>query len=176
MAAPCPQLLTSGPLPFCLCRSFSCKAYPGTNCPTSIGRPTIVNRSSRSLVRIKCGLVCLTDMPCLQGRICDGTLVSSQERRAAVTPRINWLSTGRFVPPPVYIGFPLFVLPKNSSGQCSSMPWRAKGTVVSLANRPVDVPSCPAPSRPATPPRAASPRPARGMSGFWIRHSRIRFA
>ena len=38
-----------------------------------------------------------------------------------------------------------------------------------LASRPVGVPSCPAPPRPATPPCAALPRPARGMYGFWIR-------
>ena len=48
-------------------------------------------------------------------------------------------------------------------------PWGAEGTVVSWANRPVGVPLCPAPLRPAAPPCAAPPGPARGMSGFWIR-------
>ena len=49
------------------------------------------------------------------------------------------------------------------------MPWKARGTVVSWANRPLGVPSCPAPPCPAALPCAALPRPARGMSGFWIR-------
>ena len=48
-------------------------------------------------------------------------------------------------------------------------PWRAKETVVSWANRPVGVASCQAALRPAAPPCAAPPRPARGMSGFWTR-------
>ena len=50
------------------------------------------------------------------------------------------------------------------------MPLTARGTVVSWANRPVGIPSYPAPPRPAAPPYAAPLRPARGMSGFWIRH------
>ena len=45
------------------------------------------------------------------------------------------------------MGFRLFVLPKNRSGQLSSMLWRARGPVASWANRPVGVPSCPAPPR-----------------------------
>ena len=48
------------------------------------------------------------------------------------------------------------------------MPLRARRTVVTLADRPVGVQSCPAP-----PPRRAAvrraARPARGMSGFWPR-------
>ena len=55
--------------------------------------------------------------------------------------------------------FPLFVLPKNCSGQLSSKPWRARGTVVSCAKKPVGVPSCRA--RPAQPPRRAPPDPTR---------------
>ena len=46
---------------------------------------------------------------------------------------------------------------------------RARGTVVSWANRTDGVPSCPAPRRPAAPPCAAPPRPACGMSELWIR-------
>ena len=64
---------------------------------------------------------------------------------------IRGLAAG-FVPPTVYIGIPLFVLPKGCSGQLSSMPWRVRGTVVSCANKPVG-----APSRPAAPPCAARP-------------------
>ena len=52
-----------------------------------------------------------------------GPLVSSQERRAFVVPRINRGSTADFVPPSVYMGFPLFVLPKSRSGQLSSNAW-----------------------------------------------------
>ena len=59
------------------------------------------------------------------------------------------------------------------SRQLFSMPWRERGSVVSWANRPVDVPSCSALLCPATPPCAAPTRPARGMSRFWIRHINI---
>ena len=89
--------------------------------------------------------------------------------RPADKSRMNQSSTERFVPPPVYIGIRLFVLPKSRSRQLSSMPWRARGLVVSWANRPVGVPSCRASCSPATPLRAAPLRPARGMSGFWTR-------
>ena len=49
------------------------------------------------------------------------------------------------------------------------MVWRARGTVVSWANRTVGVPFCPAPLCPAALPCAAPPRPARSMFGFWTR-------
>ena len=52
----------------------------------------------------------------LQRQIGVGTLVSSQEQRALLVLVINRSSTGRFVPATVYIGFPLFVLPKTCSG------------------------------------------------------------
>ena len=79
------------------------------------------------------------------------------------------MSTGRCVPPPVYIGIHLFVLPKRRPGQLSTVPWRARGTLVSWANRPVGPDLArPAPPRSALP-SAAPPRPASGMSGFWIR-------
>ena len=58
---------------------------------------------------------------------------------------------------------------KIHSGQLSSMPWKSRGSVVSWANLPVGVPSCSAPPYTAALPLAALPRPARGMSGFWIR-------
>ena len=47
--------------------------------------------------------------------------------------------------------------------------WRARGRVVSGPDRPNGVPSYPDPPRPAAPPCAAPTRPARGVSGFWIR-------
>ena len=100
-------------------------------------------------------------------------------RRPADEPRINRLSTtGQLVMVflySVYMGFRLFVLPKRHSGQLFSMPWKpwgAKGTVVSWANRPVGVQSCPATLCPA-PPCTAPPRPARGMSASWIRQGSL---
>ena len=64
---------------------------------------------------------------CLQRQIGVGTLVSSQERRAVVVPRIYRLQTAdkpimNFVPPSIYIGFRLLVLPARHSGQLSPMP------------------------------------------------------
>ena len=70
-------------------------------------------------------------------------------------------------PHSVYIRFPLFVLLERRSGDVSSMPWGVRGSLVSWANCSVGVLSCPRP-RPAAPPCAPT-RPARGMSGFWIR-------
>ena len=106
----------------------------------------------------------------------------NEERPSSRRPRMNRLSTARqprFVfLHSVYIGFRLFALPKRRSGQLSSMPWkpwRAMGTVASWANRPVGVQSCPAPLRPAAPPCASPPRPARGMSGLWIRQVANKF-
>ena len=86
-----------------------------------------------------------------------GPLVSSQEHRALLVLRINRGSTAGFVPPPVYIGFPLFVLPRGCSGQLFSIPWRTRGTVVPCAEKPVGVPSCRA--RRAQPPRCAPDLP-----------------
>ena len=63
-------------------------------------------------------------------------------------------SNADLVPPPLYIGFRLFVLLGRSSGYVCSMPWKVRGTVVSWANRSVGVLSCPAP-----PPRPAVRRP-----------------
>ena len=56
------------------------------------------------------------------------------------------------------------MLPESSSGQLISMAWRARGSVVSWADRPLGVPSC-----------AAPPRTACGMSGFWIRQAIFEF-
>ena len=75
-------------------------------------------------------------------------------------------STGHFVSPSVYIGFCLLVFPTRRSKQLSSMLWKSRGTVVSLANRPAGVPARRAPPRPASPPCAAPPRTAHGISRF----------
>ena len=91
----------------------------------------------------------------LQRQIGVGTLGTKSASRPGDKPDVNRSSTGRFVPPTVYIGFLLFALPKRCSGRLSSMPWRARGTVVSCANKHVGVPSCRA--RPAQPPRRAPP-------------------
>ena len=74
-------------------------------------------------------------------------------------PDVNRSSTGRLVPPSVSIGFRLFVLPKSRSQQLSSMPRKAKGTVVFWANRPVGVPSYSAPPRRSAVRRPAPTRP-----------------
>ena len=49
----------------------------------------------------------------IPGQIGAGTLVSSQERRALAVLQIK-----NFVPPPVYLGFRLYLLSKNCPGQC----------------------------------------------------------
>ena len=91
----------------------------------------------------------------LQRQIGVGPLVSSQERRAAVVPRINRSSTGYRVPPSVYMGFRLFVLPKRRSGQLSSMPGgKRDGCLLGEPTRRRPVLPGPAP-----PPRRAPPRP-----------------
>ena len=51
----------------------------------------------------------------------------------------------------------------------SSIRWKARGRVVPGPDRPNGVPSYPAPPLPAAPPCAAPTRPARGVSGFWVR-------
>ena len=50
-----------------------------------------------------------------------------------------------------------------------SIRWRARGRLPPGPDRPNGVPSFPAPPRPAAPPCAAPTRPARGVSGFWLR-------
>ena len=104
----------------------------------------------------------------LQRQITVGTLVNSQQRRAlavprlnrrstAGQPRVNRLSFGCFVPPPVYIGFPLFVLAKRCSEQLLMVPWRARGTVAFEADRNVGTLVCPSSPRPTV--RCALRRP-----------------
>ena len=85
---------------------------------------------------------------------------------------MNRGSTAGFVPPSVYIGFPLFVLAKGRSGHLSTIPWRARRTVGFWATRPVGILFCSAPPRPAAPPCAAPTGTARGMFGFWNRQIR----
>ena len=69
--------------------------------------------------------------------------------RPADKPLVNRWSTAGFVPPPVYIGFPLFVLAKRRSEQLFTVPWRARETVAFWADRNVGTLFCPASSRPA---------------------------
>ena len=97
----------------------------------------------------------------LQRQIGVVTLVSSQERRALLVPRLNRGSTAG---QPVvlflrrlYVRIRLFVLPKRRSEQLSSVLWWARGTDLSWASRTFDVPSGRASL--ALPPRCAPPRP-----------------
>ena len=106
-------------------------------------------------------------MPCIKKvykTIDAGTLVSSQEQRAAVVPRMNRLSTAD--KPQTHRGFcsPLGlheggtnVLPKKRSDSYFSMPLRAAGTVVFWSKEPVGVLSCPVLPCPAV----CCPAPAR---------------
>ena len=73
---------------------------------------------------------------------------------------MNRLSTAGFVPPSVEKVF--FVLAQGRSGQLSTTPRRAQGTVGFWA-------CCPAPPRPAAPPCAGRTQTARGMFVFWTR-------
>ena len=99
-------------------------------------------------------------------------MVSGQERRAAVVPRIIRLSTA---------GEPRVLFPHRFKcdfvcpcfrgviqDSCDALEGKKDG--VSWANRPIGVPSCPAPSCPAAPLCTAPPRLALGVSGFWFRH------
>ena len=55
----------------------------------------------------------------------------------------------------------------------SLVPWRARETVVSWANRPAGVPSRFAAPLSTAPPCAAPPRAARGLSQLWIRQAMV---
>ena len=95
----------------------------------------------------------------LQRQIGVGTLFSSQERRALAVPLINRGSTPDFVPPSVYIGFPLFLLPKRRPGQCLRF---AGGQEGGLSPGRID-PTASRPTQPRlpSPPRRAPLRPDR---------------
>ena len=88
---------------------------------------------------------------------------------------MNGLSTAGFVPPSVYIRFPVFFLTKVHSGQLTTIPWRARGTVGLWATRPVGILFCPAPPRPTDPPRSARNQTSRGMLGFLTRQVNVFF-
>ena len=112
----------------------------------------------------------------LQRQIGVGTLVSSQERRGLAVPSTNRGSTAG--QPLVNRGFSSSVglhrisfvrASEETSRTVSSIRWRARGRVVSWPDRPDGVPSYPAPTPLAAPPCAAPTRPARSVSGFWIR-------
>ena len=106
-------------------------------------------------------IICFPGMPCMKRVYKDkyvgvGTLVSSQEQRAAVVPQINRLSTAGFVPLSLYMGLRLFVLSivQDSCPRCFG---GREGRL--FPGRKTPSASSPAPPRPAPPPRRASPRP-----------------
>ena len=78
--------------------------------------------------------------------------------RPADNPRINRWSNMGYVPPSVWMGFPLFVLPKRGPRRVAFDSPERQRTVLSWANRSVGVPLCSAPAIPAIPP-CAQPRP-----------------
>ena len=105
------------------------------------------------------------------GRRCSGQQPATKSAiRPADKPLVNCGSTAGFVPPPVYIGFPLFVLLKNRSREISSVPWWKRGTDVSWASRTVEVPFGAAwPSFADAPPRPEPPVVCPGFGfGRWI--------
>ena len=110
----------------------------------------------------------------LEGQKGVGTLVNSQQRRALAVPVINRGSTGRFVPPPVYIGFP-FVLAKRRSGQFFTVRWRARGAVGFQGHRNVGTLFCPASPRPAVRPAPCWPDPPVVCPGFGLDRSLTSF-
>ena len=105
----------------------------------------------------------------LQRQIGIGTIPSSQERRAAVVPRINRLSNARQTDVSSSIGLNriLFVLASGGSFRTLRCTGGQEGRLSPGRTDPSA--SRPAPPRPAPPPRLSPPRPDRGMSGFGIR-------
>ena len=118
----------------------------------------------------------LPDMPCMKKvsetkkRRYSGQQPGTKSgRRPGDKPVIGRGSIGCFDPPSVYIGFPLFVLPKDRSRHCLRCPGGQQGQ---LSPGRTDLSATrPALPRPASPLRRAPtpPRPARGMSGFWLK-------
>ena len=75
-------------------------------------------------------------------------------------------STERFVPPPVYIGFPLFVLAKRRSRQFFTVRWMARRAVGFENDRNVGTLFCPASPRSAVRPALGRPDPPVVCPGF----------
>ena len=106
----------------------------------------------------------------LQRQKGDSPLVSSQEQREllvpVIKPLINRSSTARCVPPTFYIGFRFFVLLERHKETCLRCHGGCGGRL--SPGQTILSASRPARPRPAVP-MCAPTRPARGMSGFWIR-------
>ena len=106
----------------------------------------------------------------------DGTPFSSQERRALAVPMINRSETAvksvvnRWFRSPIGLHRISFVRASEASSRTvSSIRWRAKVMVFSWPDRLEGVPFYLASSPLAAPSCAAPNRPARSVSGFWIR-------
>ena len=106
----------------------------------------------------------------LQRQMGAGTLVNSQERRAAVVPRFNrW-----FCSPVGLHGNSCFRACRKTPRRVVYECLEGKRVGFILVGPTRRGPVLPVPPSPAAPPCAAPRRPARGMSRFWNRHMLIR--
>ena len=127
------------------CVSWANSSVGTLSCPTSLGRPAGRLDPTRPwYVRVFPGHT--LHEKGLQRQEGVGPLVSSQEQRALLVPRLNRGLTAGFVPPSVYIRFRLFVL-LGKRRDVSSMLWRVRGKLVSWADSSVGIQSCPTPPR-----------------------------
>ena len=105
-----------------------------------------------------------------------GTLVSSQERRAAVVPVISRLSTAcqprALFPHRFTLGFLCSCFRGNVQDNCLRCPGGQEGRLCPPTRRRPVLSGPAPPCRPAAQLCAAPNRSARGMSGFWIRQVR----
>ena len=199
----CSTLLASDP--FCLCKSFSYKAYLGTKAKRSApinqqprtkerrtdktltNRASIAHRvppfglSGVSFVRAsesfsRTGIFAASPVGCLgfpghalhekqlQRQKSGSPLVSSQERRVGLVPRVNRTFCS-------HIGLHRTSLVRASEESFRTVLYDALGGTRDGCplGESFGVPSCFSPPRHAAPPCAAPIRSARNMSGVWIR-------
>lgn len=90
-------------------------------------------------------------------------LLSSDEQRAEIVPRINRSTIAFLVVPPLYMACCIFVL---LDGRPRDVSTGLRGTIASWAKRSDGFFVLPSPG-PAVAPCAASVRPSNGLSGIW---------